>query len=115
MSDKFYYTVEKLMEELRNMPGDMPVLISGSDNGFDNFYYPEIVKLKHDPDNFYDEGEFQPAEEDGDDSFDAVVLIRADRDDCGYKNLKVLFAVNINHAINIIRLWQWLTLKILHL
>ena len=81
MDEKFYYTVERLMEDLKKMPADLPILISGPDGGYDNFYYPEVVSLKHEPDSFEDEGEFQPAETGEPEAFKAVVLIRADRED----------------------------------
>lgn len=81
MDDKFYYSVGKLIEDLKKMPPDLPILVSGYDSGYDNFYYPEIVRLKHEPDAFEDEGEFQPAAAGEDEAFRAVVLIRADRED----------------------------------
>lgn len=80
-SDKFYFTAGKLIEILKIFPEDMPVRVSGYENGFENFYQPEILKLKHEPENPYFEGEFQPVNEGDKEIFEAIVLERVVRDD----------------------------------
>lgn len=81
MSDKFYFTVETLIEVLKEMPSDLPVLVSGYKSGFENFYHPQSVILKHEPDNWFEDGEFQLADEDEPDTFEAVIFGRVNRDD----------------------------------
>lgn len=63
------------------LPQDLPILTSGYESGFENFYPPEIVKLKHQPENKYYEGEFQDADEKDQDAFQAVILQRVLQDD----------------------------------
>lgn len=77
----FHFTVGQLVEILQSLPQDLPVLTSGYESGFENFYRPEIVKLKHEPENPYYEGEFQVAAEKDENTFKAVVLHRALRND----------------------------------
>ncbi len=77
----FHYTVGELVDILQTLPQDLPVLTSGYESGFENFYPPEIVKLKHLPENKYYEGEFQDADEKDQDTFQAVILQRLWRDD----------------------------------
>ncbi|MBN2535386.1 MAG: hypothetical protein JXB88_21085 [Spirochaetales bacterium] len=62
---KFYFTVGQLIEILSALPQDVPVLVSGCKSGYENFFHPELVTLKHRPDNWYTDGEFQVAEEGG--------------------------------------------------
>ena len=77
----FHFTVGQLIDFLKTLPQDLPVLTSGYENGFENFYQPGIIKLKHEPENEYYEGEFQVAEEGDEETFDAVVLKRVVRDE----------------------------------
>ena len=76
----FHYTVGQLLEILQTLPQDLPVLTSGYESGFENFYPPEILELKHQPENKYYEGEFQEADEKDKNSFQAVILHRVMRD-----------------------------------
>ncbi|HEY9247342.1 MAG TPA: hypothetical protein VIO11_10890 [Candidatus Methanoperedens sp.] len=65
---------------MKSLPQDLPVLTSGYESGFENFYQPCIIKVKHEPENPYYEGEFQVA--DGDEgTFEAVVIRRVVRDE----------------------------------
>lgn len=80
-SDKFYSTVGQLVEILKTVPADLPVLVSGYESGYENFYHPSVVKMKHKPENSYYDGEFQNAQDGDKDTFDAVVLARVVRDD----------------------------------
>ena len=79
--EKFHFTVGQLVEILKSLPQDLPVLTSGYESGFENFYQPDIIKVKHEPENMYYEGEFQVAEDDDEETFDAVVLRRVVRDE----------------------------------
>ena len=74
--DMFHFTVGQLVDFLKTLPHDLPVLTSGYENGFENFYQPGIIKVKHEPENMYYGGEFQVAEEGDKETFDAVVLRR---------------------------------------
>lgn len=58
----FNFTVGQLVELLQTLPQDLPILTSGYKSGFENIYNPEIVELKHEPENFYHDGEFQVAQ-----------------------------------------------------
>ena len=78
--DVFHSTVGQLVDFLKTLPQDLPVLTSGYENGFENFYQPGIIKVKHEPENMYYEGEFQVAEDGGEETFDVVVLRRVVRD-----------------------------------
>jgi hypothetical protein len=78
---KFWFTVEQLAEILKTLPPELPVLVSGQKSGFENFYRPCVVKMKHEPENWYTEGEFQIARDGEMDAFDAVALERVERDD----------------------------------
>ena len=77
----FHFTVGQLAEVLKSLPQDLPVLTSGYENGFENFYPLSIIKVKHEPENEYYEGEFQVAEDGDEETFDAVVLMRVVRDE----------------------------------
>jgi hypothetical protein len=78
--DKFYFTVGQLLEILKTLPADLPVLVSGYESGFENFYHPSIIKVKHEPENPEFEGEFQSAQDKQRGTFDAVFLQRVMRD-----------------------------------
>jgi len=77
----FHFTVGQLVEILKSLPQDLPVLTSGYESGFENFYPPRIIKVKHGPENMYYDGEFQISDKDDRNTFKAVVLQRAVRDD----------------------------------
>jgi len=55
----FHSTVGQLVDFLKTMPQDLPVLTSGYENGFENFYQPGIIKVRHEPENMYYEGEIK--------------------------------------------------------
>ncbi len=76
----FHSTVGQLVDLLKTLPQDLSVLTSGYENGFENFYEPTIIKVKHEPENPYYDGEFQVAEDGDVGTFDAVVLRRVVRD-----------------------------------
>nr|NQU91522.1 hypothetical protein [Bacteroidota bacterium] len=75
------FTVAQLIEILKTFPDDMPILVSGYESGFDNFFYPAKKLLVHQPENFWWDGQFQRAEAMESNGFEAVVLERAVNDD----------------------------------
>ena len=77
----FYSTVGQLVEFLKTLPQDLPVLTSGYENGFENFYQPGIIKVKYEPENMYYEGEFQAAEDEDEETFEVVVIRRVVRNE----------------------------------
>ena len=78
---KFHFTVAQLIDALKLLPPDLPVVVSGYENGYENFFQPYVSKLKHEPENPYYDGEFQTADEGEKDTFDALILQRVVRDD----------------------------------
>ncbi|MCD6175757.1 MAG: hypothetical protein J7K65_08360 [Planctomycetes bacterium] len=78
---KFYFTVGELIEILKSMPQDLPVVVSGYESGYENFHQPSIMTMKHQPDNPYYDGQFQRVNEENDRTFKAVALPRVRRDD----------------------------------
>ncbi len=79
--DAFHFTVGQLIEALKSLPEDLPVLTSGYENGFENFYEPCVIRVKHEPENPNYEGEFQAAEDGDVETFEAVVIRRVVRDE----------------------------------
>jgi len=79
--ERFHFTVGQLVDILKSLPQDLPVLTSGYENGFENFYQPGIIKVKHEPENPYYDGEFQAAEDEDEETFEAVVIRRVVRDE----------------------------------
>lgn len=75
----FWFTVEQLIKVLKTFPPDLPVLTSGIESGYENFYHPVVVRMKHEPETYYKTGEFQIVEKDIDGTFDAVVINRVKR------------------------------------
>ncbi|MEZ5072700.1 MAG: hypothetical protein R2751_17505 [Bacteroidales bacterium] len=72
MTEAKGYTVGELIEILKQYPNDLPVLVSGYENGYENFYPPTVKKVKHFPKNKYWDGEFQENEN----GSDALILER---------------------------------------
>ena len=73
----FNFTVIELREILESYPDDMPVIVSGYENGYENFYHPIVQKVEHLPENKYWDGEFQIDEK----GIDALILEREVRED----------------------------------
>ncbi len=73
MSNKSIYnfTVGELLKILQLYPDDMPVVVSGYENGYENFLHPFVKKVNHLPENPYYDGQFQP-----DDNGMAVLLLK---------------------------------------
>lgn len=61
MSDKkiFSFTVGELIKILQQYPEDISVVVSGYENGYENFHHPFVKKVKHLPENPYYDGQFQ--------------------------------------------------------
>ena len=55
----YNFIVGELIKILRQYPKDMPVVVSGYETGYENFYHPIVKKVKHIPENPYYDGEFQ--------------------------------------------------------
>ena len=77
---KFNFTVAELIEELKKYPQDLPILVSGYEDGFENIMPPATKKLFHISEAPYYVGEFQTSEEENQETFEAVVLRRVLRD-----------------------------------
>jgi len=73
----YNFTVGELMKILQQYPDDMPVVVSGYENGYENFYHPFLKKVKHMPENYYRDGEFQI----DDNGTDVLILEREVRND----------------------------------
>lgn len=71
--DRFYFNVDQMVDILKSFPKDLPVLVSGYESGYENFFQPYITKLKHEQENFYYDGEFQSIEKKDTEVFEAVV------------------------------------------
>jgi hypothetical protein len=78
MNKKIYnFTVGELIKILQHYPEDMPVVVSGYENGYENFYHPFVKNVKHLPENPYWDGQFQL-----DDNGEEVLLLEREvRDD----------------------------------
>lgn len=55
----YNFTVGELIKVLQQYAKDMPVVVSGYENGYENFYHPLVKKVKHLPENPYWDGQFQ--------------------------------------------------------
>lgn len=67
----------ELIEILKHHPKDMPVIVSGYETGYENFYQPFVKKVKHLPENVYWDGEFQL----DNNGIDVLILEREVRND----------------------------------
>ncbi len=76
----FHFTVGQLVEILKSLPQDLPVLTSGYEGGFENIYPPRIINVVHEPENPYYDGEFQTPDKEETNTFKAVVLQRVMRE-----------------------------------
>jgi len=55
----YNFTVGELIKILKQYPEDLPVIVSGYENGYENFYHPVVKNVKHLPENPYFDGQFQ--------------------------------------------------------
>ncbi|MFO7868128.1 MAG: hypothetical protein R6U95_02380 [Bacteroidales bacterium] len=58
-NDIYNFTVGELIKILQEYPEDMPVVVNGYQNGYENFFHPYVKKVVHMPENFYTDGLFQ--------------------------------------------------------
>lgn len=72
----YYFTVGELRKALQEFPDDLPVVVSGYRSGYENFFHPFVNKIRHFPENFYDEGQFQLDER----GTEVVILQREERE-----------------------------------
>ena len=79
MNDKniYNFTVGELIEILKQYPQDMPVVVSGYENGYEKFYQPFVKKVIHLPENPYWDGQFQL----DDKGTEVLLLEREERND----------------------------------
>jgi len=73
----FNFTVGELIKTLEQHPEDMPVIVSGYETGYENFYLPHVKKVKHLSENMYWDGQFQL----DDNGTDVLILEREARND----------------------------------
>lgn len=73
---EFKYTVGQLIEVLKQFPHDLPVVVSGYEDEYENFLPPKIATLKHVPDAPYYYGQFQIDDKTNKNTFKAVLLER---------------------------------------
>lgn len=73
------YTVKDLIKELEKLPQDLPVVINGYESGYENIYGIKIKKVDYDLKVPYYEGQFQESENEGEESFEVVVIEREER------------------------------------
>ena len=75
-NNTYNFTVSELIEILLQYLPDMPVVVSGYENGYENFYHPHVKKVKDFPKNPYYDGQFQL----DDDGREVLLLEREMRD-----------------------------------
>jgi hypothetical protein len=78
---RFTFTAKELMDILATLPPDLPVVTSGYESGYENFYHPFVKKLKAEPENIYFDGQFQNADDKDTNAFEAVIIERERRDE----------------------------------
>ena len=78
---KTNFTVAELIEVLQKLPQELPVLVTGYESGYEDFYMPEVQSLSHQPENTYYDGAFQIPENGENNLISAVILEREVRDD----------------------------------
>jgi hypothetical protein len=70
-------TVQKLIERLRQFPGDLMVLTNGVRDGYEEICLPDIILVRHEPENMYEyNGEYQITDESDKDALEAVAIFR---------------------------------------
>ncbi|MCX5900307.1 MAG: hypothetical protein NTX06_06175 [Proteobacteria bacterium] len=74
-------TIRELIDALKQFPEDMSVLTDGYENGYEEILYPEVIVVKHEPENTYYDGEYQIAGKKDGSSIKAVAIFRNKRDD----------------------------------
>lgn len=73
----FYFTVGELIKILKKFPESLPIVVSGYEDGYENFFHPYVNKVRHEPENMYNYGQFQI----DDNGTEVLILQREERDD----------------------------------
>ena len=76
MNTKPAYTVAKLIDELKKLPQDLPVITSGYEGEYENVLPPKTITVKFIPDEPWYNGQFQQTEKTEPEAFRAVVIDR---------------------------------------
>ena len=79
MSENHSITVDILIDHLRKLPSDLPVLTHGYKEHFDAILEPVIRDVKYNEENEDFCGMYEMCDEGDEDSFEAVVLFRDGR------------------------------------
>ncbi len=79
MENRFYFTVEKLIQALQKLPSDLPVMTHGFEKHFDPILEPEILNVKYNEENEDFCGMYESCDEGEEDSIEAVVFLRDGR------------------------------------
>jgi hypothetical protein len=74
-------TVGELIKALKQFPEEMKVVTTGYESGYEEILYPEIIEVRHEPENCYWDGEYQVPEKTDPDTFKVVAVFRNRRDD----------------------------------
>jgi hypothetical protein len=76
LKTKPIYTVTKLIEELKKLPQNMPVVTNGYEGEFENILPPKIISVKFVPNQPYYDGQFQQTDSNDQVTFKAVKIER---------------------------------------
>ena len=76
MKTKPAYTIAKLIEELKKLPQDLPVITSGYEGEYENILPPKTIIVKLVSDEPWYNGQFQKTEKTEPEAFKAVVIDR---------------------------------------
>lgn len=77
-NEKIYnFTAGELIKILHQYPCNMPIVVTGYETGYENFFHPFVQKVKHVPENTFREGAFQ-LDENG---TEVIILEREARND----------------------------------
>jgi hypothetical protein len=75
-------TVKELKKALNKFPDNMLIINQASKTGFENILIPEKVIIKYEPENIAEYGgEYQLADKNDKESFEAVAIFRDDMRD----------------------------------
>ena len=47
------YTIATLIDALKQFPQDLPILVSGYEDGFENILNPEMMRMEHKPQSLH--------------------------------------------------------------
>lgn len=72
----FKHTVGQLIATLKEFPEDMPIVVTGYEDGYENILPPKKADLKYRPDAPYWSGPFEHAEPNDKNTFTAIIIER---------------------------------------